>query len=343
MGDASTPEVQVRITATAPPNATRPPSQLAPRILFPDARTQATLPIPMDVVRTIQQAIKPQADKINSLGDVPDFVRVQENLFAASMLDPRYATAAALSAVLNHTSSFGLNFSGSVQEKCKDLGYGDVERIRSAMPWSNPNYRVHAATSSSNDPGFKELLLSMVVGQTTKQSAMARLLTDHAAPLKPSDDILTWFSARLQDVYISGLLGPDSDPDVVLMSLRERLTSSKHELAKLAIEQLANYQSTAEVFTLDGFIHHFQLACAPQLRAWSTPKAPAPARLNAMEDFSDMREHIETLELQLYAMTNKCAYCNKTAHFWKQCLKLAKDTKNGTIKPGWKQRAPGSA
>ena len=339
--DTSTPEVTANRTNVAP-IPTR-PSQLAPRILFPDARTQPLLTIPMEVVRVIQQTNKPQIDKLQSLTDVPDFVRIQENLYAASMLDKRYETAAALAAVLNQTSPFGLNFAGSVQEKCKDLGYQDIERIRSAMPWSNPEFRTHVASSSSNDPGFKELLLSMVVGLTTKESALARLLTDHAAPLKPSDSILDWFSARVQDVYISGLLGPHSDPEVALMAVRERLSSSKHELAKLAIEQLAVYQSTVEVFTLDGFLHHFQLACAPQLRVWSTPKAPAPARLNSMMEMHEIREQVDSLEAQLYAMTGLCSYCQNTNHFYKDCKRLKRDIAKNTVRAGWKTRTSGSA
>jgi hypothetical protein len=38
--------------------------------------------------------------------------------------------------------------------------------------------------------------------------------------------------------------------------------------------------------------------------------------------------------------TGRCRYCDKLGHWWMECFKLAKDKKDGTVKPSWKEPPP---
>jgi hypothetical protein len=133
--------------------------------------------------------------------------------------------------------------------------------------------------------------------------------------------------------------------DIALIAIRSRLEESKHELANLCLHQLSAYEATAQVFTLDGFVHHFQLACSNQLAQWTAPRT-APARLNAITDepADDMtataQQQFETYEHTCFLMTNKCSYCKRTGHFFKECKSLAADKALNKLRPHWKEHAP---
>lgn len=226
--------------------------------------------------RAIQRIADSLKDFLQSAGNIQDFIKSVERLFAAAVLDDRYQTTAALSAVLSQTSTYGKSFADLILYRCAELGYASPSVIRGAMPWQNAQFVPTSTASRFNDPGLREVLLSYVTGMNAKEEAIKRLVDSNAAPLTPNADVLEWLNARLQDLYTAGMFSPHSDMDIPLIAIRSRLSDSKHELSQLVLQQLAAYQSSAATFTMDGFIHHFQLACAPQLNAWSPPEAAPP-------------------------------------------------------------------
>ena len=198
-------------------------------------------------------------------------------------------------------------------------------------------------TTAQNDPGFLQVLKLHVVGLNTKQEALKRLFSSSLSLLSPSTNLVTWLSARVQDAYTSGLMTPGTDLEIILTAIKCRLEDSRHDLAQLCQEQLASHQASSPMFTLDGFLNHFQSACGPRLDAWTAPKDHTPARFNAMESSPDsLAEAHEQYELACYNVSGKCSYCQARTHYWKECPVLQNATARGTVEAGWKTRLPPS-
>lgn len=334
MDEPITPAFTLSQVTTNAPNAPVPPqSRLRSRITearFTMRASASTFVVPSEADKKSLLAVTAELrTSLNSPADIQQFLSDFNRTFEVSFLRENLRTAACHSSLGKQASKYGHNLFDLVKQRCDNLGFTTTDLIYS-MPWTNSTYDPALPASSTNDPGYENVLLSYVIGLNLKEAALSRLMGNRAAPLTVGTDILLWLPARVQDFYTAGMLGPHSDTDIPLRLLRERLQDSKHELAGLAMEHLSLFLSTTPGATLDGFIYHFQNACATQLAAWSAPKPSPPVRFNMMDDMSE----VDSLE-GLFAISGRCAYCGKPAHFWKECRKLEADTKRGKVQPGW--------
>ena len=334
MDEPITPAFALPQVNASAPNAPVPPqSRLRSRIadaIFTMRAISSTFSPPAEADKKSLLSVTTELrSSLNSPADIQQFLTDFNRTFKVSFLREDLRTAACHSSLGKQASKYGKNLYDLVKQRCSNMGFITTDLIYS-MPWTNSAYDPALPASAANDPGYENVLLSYVIGLNVKEAALSRLMGNRAAPLTPGTDILLWLPARVQDFYTAGMLGPHSDTDIPLRLLRERLQDSKHELASLAMEHLSLFLSTTPGATLDGFIYHFQNACATQLAAWSAPKPSPPIRFNLVDDMDE----VDSLE-GLFAISGRCAYCGKPAHFWKECRKLEADTKRGKVQPGW--------
>ena len=112
------------------------------RVLFVDftQRTPTYSTMSDHTIKTINMlAVHTSKTPMKTAQDLPQFLQDVERSFLASNLDISYQTAAALSCLLFQNTAYGRSLGELAIQKCKDLGYTDVQLLKTAMPWDNAN------------------------------------------------------------------------------------------------------------------------------------------------------------------------------------------------------------
>jgi hypothetical protein len=274
-----------------------------------------------------------------------------------SFLPACLAPQLVMSALLTNTTEYGRSLAETLEHALVALQMGNAMEVAQKMLWDNPKFDYSKPISATNFPGMRNLLSTIIVGETLKRTSL--MLAFHPKSLPADADLHKWMQDIVSTMRKAGMFEFHADPELPFALFESHILHSHHSLKQDALTCLASYISAPGPHSLVAFLTYFQSACKPQLTAWTsahktttttfkTNNSRIPTKypnwqLKAMDgkmSVSEVKEQAALLDdgdfVALYAITGLCAYCQTKGHGYKDCKKLAAATKSGQYRDGWR-------